>query len=145
MRIRLSLIAFTLIMGVLISGCKEKKTPAKSDEELQIEKLSKTWVLAAESNPVTVDGNDVSTNWTGFTLTLGDKTYQSTGSDSPEVWPASGSWEFGSNVNTLVRDAGIDISISVTDQSLLLQFDYTVAGGRLSGIEGTWVFNMVPQ
>jgi hypothetical protein len=145
MKNRISLIALILFVGALTYSCKEKPPPPKSEEEQQIEKLAKTWVPKSGANAITVGGTDVSQNWSGFVLTLGDKTYQSTGADSPQVWPASGTWAFGSDVNTLVRDDGIEMSITVNESSLRLQFDYTVTGGRLSGIEGQWVFDMVPQ
>ena len=145
MRIRLSLIALTLIMGVLVSSCKKNPPPTQSEEDIQIEKLSGTWVVPATANSVLIDGNDVSTDWSSFILTLGNKTYQNTGADSPEVWPASGTWAFGTSVSTLVRDDGVEITVVVSDTSLKMDFDYTASGGRLDGIEGHWVFNMVPQ
>ena len=116
MRIRLSLIALTLIMGVLVSSCKKDPAPTQSEEDKQIEKLSGTWVVPnpAPANSVTIDGNDVTTDWSSFVLTLGNKTYQSTGADSPEVWPASGTWAFGTNVLTLVRDDLVEITVDVT-------------------------------
>jgi hypothetical protein len=146
MRIRLTLIALTLLMGVLVTGCKKTTVTPKTDEELQIEKLTGTWVLQAGSSAVTVDiVNDVTTNWPGFTLTLGNKTYQTSSSPEALIWPSSGTWAFGTSVSTLVRDDGVEISVSVTDTSLQLQFDYSASGGRLNGIEGNWVFKMVPQ
>lgn len=145
MRIRLSLIALTVLMGVIVSSCKEKPAPAKTDEQLQTEKLVGTWVLDAGANVVTLDGNDVSADWTSFTLTLGDKTYQTTNAAFAEVWPASGTWAYGADVSKMVRDDGVEISIAVTeDTSLQMQFDYTDAGGRLNGIAGNWIFKLVP-
>ena len=145
MRIRFSLIALTLVMGVLVSSCKKDKTDTKTDEQKKIEQLAKTWVLAAGSNVVTVAGTDVTTEWANFVLTLGDKTYQTSGADSPLVWPASGTWAFGANLSTLVRDDGVEITIILTDTSLDLQFNYTASGGRFDGIEGNWIFKMVAQ
>ena len=108
--------------------------------------LEGTWVLQAGSNAVTIDiTNDVTPNWTGFTLTLGNKSYSSSNSPEVLIWPASGTWDFGANVSTLVRNDGVEITVSVTDTSLQMQFDYSASGGRLNGIEGNWVFKMVPQ
>ncbi len=145
MRKSLSLVALTLIAGFFISSCEDDTEPPKSDEELRIEELNGIWVLDAGSNVVTVAGRDVSADWSGFALTLNEKNYSTSGSDSPEVWPANGTWDFGSDVNKLVRSDGIEISISVTETSLALQFDYSAAGGRLNGIEGTWIFKLVEQ
>jgi len=144
MRIRLSLIALTLLMGVIVSSCKEDPKPPKTDEQLQTEKLVGTWVLDAGANVVTLDGTDVTADWATFTLALGDKTYQTTNAAFAQVWPASGTWAYGASVSTLVRDDGVEISISVTDTSLQLSFDYTDAGGRLNGVTGNWTFKLVP-
>jgi len=145
MRLKFNLIAIIAVGSIILSSCKPTPSPAKTEEELQIEKLSKTWVLAAGSDAVTQDGTSVTDAWTGFTITLGDKTYQTSSSSSAEVWPANGTWSFGANVNTLVRDDGTSMTVSVTDTSILLQFDYSATGGRLNGIEGSWSFSMVPQ
>ena len=145
MKIRLSLIALTLVIGVLVSSCKKDPPVTKTDEEVQIEKLTGTWKLQAGANAVTVASNDVTADWTGFTLTLGDKTYQTSSSSEPLIWPSNGTWAFGTSVSTLVRDDGVEVTVSVTDTSLQLQFDYSASGGRLNGIEGNWIFKMVPN
>ena len=145
MRKSLSFVALTLIAGFFIGSCKDKTDPPKSDEELRIAELDGTWVLDAGSNVVTVAGGDVSTDWAGFSLNLNEKNYTANGSDDLLVWPASGSWDFGSDVNKLVRNDGIEMSISVTETALSIQFDYSAAGGRLNGIEGTWVFKLIKQ
>ena len=145
MRIRLSLVALTLIMGMMVIGCDKNTNPQKTEEEKQTEKLSKTWVLASGASAVTVTGVDVSANWVDFVLTLGNGTYQSTGADSPEVWPSGGTWAYGADLDILDRNDGVSIAITVTDTSLRMEFDYSTSGGRLNGIDGIWVFNMVPQ
>jgi len=144
MRKSLSFVALTLIAGLFISSCNDNTVTPPTDEELRIEELTGTWVLDAGSNVVTVAGRDVSADWAGFALTLNGMAYSSTGADSPEVWPANGTWEFGSDVNKLVRNDGIEMSISVTETSFSIQFDFSAPGGRLTGIEGTWVFKLVP-
>ena len=149
MRIKLSMIALILVMGVLINSCKDDEKPTKTPEQIQTEKLTGTWVLeTGGTNPaVTIDGNnDVSANWSGFTLTLGNKTYQTSNSDSPEIWPANGTWDYGTSVSKLVRNDDIEMTVSVSENtSLQLQFSYSASGGRLAGLEGNWIFRMVPQ
>ena len=145
MKFKVSFLASVLVLGTLVYSCKEKPPPEKTDEEINTELLSKVWVPQTGSNAITVAGNDVSDVWAGFILTVGDKTYTSSGADAAEVWPASGSWAFGTDANTLVRNDGIEIAISVTETTLVMKFNYSASGGRLSGIEGDWVFNMVPQ
>lgn len=146
MRIRISIIALTLIMGVMFNSCKKDTTPTKTDEEIKLELLAKTWNVATATNSVTIDGRDVTAEWATFILNIGStKTYTSTNATDPLVWPASGTWDFGTTLTSMVRDDGIDITITVTETTLKLQFDYTAGGGRFEGIEGNWVFNMVTQ
>ena len=147
MKIRYALVALTLITGLLINGCKKDPDPGPTAEEQQIEKLSKTWVKASGANTVTVEGVDVGDDWATFTLTIAEGTYSTSNAFSADVWPASGTWAFLSDtdLNTVVRDNVTNITISVTDNSLLMEFEYSSTGGRVTGIDGTWVFNMVPQ
>jgi hypothetical protein len=145
MKFRISFLATVLVLGTLVYSCKEKEKPKKTDEEINTELLSKAWVPQTGANATTVAGNDVSDIWAGFVLTMGDKTYSSSGADAPEVWPASGTWAFGTDANTLVRNDGIEIAISVSETTLVMKFNYSASGGRLSGLEGDWVFNMIPQ
>jgi len=135
-----------LVFSTVIFSCKKDDPPPKTDEEINTELLSKAWVPATGSNSITVATNDVTDLWSAFVLTMGDKTYSSTGADAAEVWPASGSWAFKTDdANTLVRSDGIEIAISVTETTLVMKFNYSASGGRLNGLEGDWVFNMVAQ
>ncbi|MEN8248377.1 MAG: hypothetical protein ABFS32_05560 [Bacteroidota bacterium] len=148
MRSTIISIVLIVLSGLLINGCKKPPPPEPTAAEQQLEKLSAhTWKIAGTADAVTIAGNTVITDWASFTISFGDGTYTATGAYSPEVWPSSGTWTFPSetDVNTLQRDDGIDIAISVTDATLQMTFDYTATGGRLNGIEGTWVFNMIPQ
>lgn len=145
MKFRISFLTTVLVLGTLAYSCKEKEKPKKTDEEINTELLSKPWVPQTGANATTVAGNDVSDIWAGFVLTMGDESYSSSGADAAEVWPASGSWAFGTDANTLVRSDGVEIAISVSETTLVMKFNYSASGGRLNGIEGDWVFNMVPQ
>lgn len=146
MKIKISFLAAVFAMGVLNYSCKPDDPPPKTDEEINTELLSKIWVPSSGSNAITVASNDVSDLWSGFVLTLGDGTYSTTGADAAQIWPTSGTWTFKTDdANTLVRDDGIEIAISVTETTLVMKFNYSASGGRLSGIDGDWVFNMVPQ
>ena len=145
MNSKILILVMGLVFSTVIFSCKKDDPPPKTQEEINTELLSKAWVPQTGSNTITVAGTDVSDIWSAFVLTLGDKTYSSTGADAVEVWPASGTWAFGADANTLVRNDGIEIAISVTETTLVMKFNYSASGGRLSGIEGDWVFNMVPQ
>ena len=134
-----------LAFGLIFSSCKKDSPTPKTDEEIQLEKLSGTWVVSAAANSVTIAGNDVSSEWAAFELTISEGSFTSSGAGSTDVWPTSSTWTFGSEVSILQRNDGTDITVSVDETSLLMTFNYTVPGGRLDGIEGNWVFNMEPK
>lgn len=147
MKTKLSLLALILITGALWSSCKKDPPPPKTPEEEQTEKLVGTWIVASGSNAVTIAGNDVTTDWAAFEFTLTDGGYNSTGASSTEVWPASGNWSFATgDVTTIIRTPdGVEVTVNVTETALLMQFTYSSTGGRLDGVDGNWVFNMVPK
>ena len=155
---KLSSLVIAIFLGslIIVSGCKKPPVePTKTDEEIQIEKLSKVWVPTTAVNAVTIDGTDVSADWSGFVLTIENKTYSSAGADQANVWPGNGTWQFTTNtdgtadVNNILRSgnsADVEISITVSETSLKMEFDYDVSvNGKLSGTTGKWIFNMVPQ
>jgi len=111
MKFRISILIAVLVIGVLNNSCKPDDPPPPTDEEINTELLSKPWIPASGANAITVATSDVSDLWSAFVLTMGDKTYSSTGADAPEVWPASGTWSFkADDANTLVRNDGIEIA-----------------------------------
>ena len=110
----------------------------QTEEEKQLESLSASvWTMSS----ITLDGADVTTNFSGLVLTINsDKTYSTNGSYDP-VWPSSGSFTFGSDINTLTRDDGVSMTISVSETSLTVTFTYADSGGRIDALPGDYVFS----
>lgn len=132
---------------VFVIGCKPKGPAEPSEKEKQTTLLSQSWTVKTAANSVTLDGTDVTTDWTGFSLTiLSDGTYTATSvaSGREVVWPTPGTWQFQSDteLNTLVRGDGVVITIVVDESTLQLKFTYTTPGGRTNGTDGAWIFNM---
>ena len=133
---------------VIVSSCKKEKVdPEPSEEEKQIDALSKAWVVSS----VTLGGDDVTDEWQGFELTYGNKTYSTIASFNANVWPSSGTYEFATSngepdVNTMLRSGlgdPLPISLNVSTNSLVMSFTYdTDVNGRLKGTDGSWVFSM---
>ena len=128
----------------LIAACKsedEGDTIPKTEEELQLEKLSKTWIPGF----IQRDGVDVTGEFSGFTLTFTqNKTY--TAVNGGEVFPASGTWEFATgNLNRMVRDDGVVMEVVVTATTLNLQFQIDSPGGRFAGTSGDFEFDLITQ
>ena len=137
-----------MIMALsLISGCS-KDDPEPSAKDKQTDLLAKKWNIKTEVNSVTLNGGDDTDNWTGFTVTFySNGTYVASNISAERlntVWSSSGDWQFksDSDLNTIVRNDGVEINISIVETNLFMSFNYTQPNGRIAGIEGDWVFDM---
>ena len=96
----------------------------QTEEEKQLELLSASvWKMSS----ITLDGAMQRLILVGSNLLSIGKTYSTNGSYDP-VWPSSGTFSFGSDINTLTRDDGVSMTISVSRQveilvSLVIQAD----------------------
>ena len=132
-----------LVCLSFISGCKsESSDPTPQDnQKTLLMNNGLSWTLGT----VTKDGLDVTDQFTGFKLTVGDFTY-TTVNALPSAWPASGTWSFANEAGTLVdRNDSVQIAVTVTTTSLQLTFSVTGLGdgGRIKGVNGQYVFNLV--
>ena len=145
-----SFIFFTFsIASVMLISCGDDGDDPGSDdpveateEENQLESLSTSaWTMTS----ITLDGVDATSNFSGLILTIkSDKTYSTNGEYDP-VWPSSGTFTFGSDLNTLTRDDGVSMTVSVSETSLSITFTYADAGGRIDALPGDYVFSFTPQ
>ena len=142
------LAAIAMIMALsFISGCNNDD-PEPSAKEKQTDLLAKKWNIETEVNSVTVNGDDDTDHWPGFTVTFySNGTYVASNISEERlnaVWSSSGDWQFKSdtNLNTIVRDDGVEINISIDEANLSMSFSYAQSNGRVSAIDGEWVFHM---
>lgn len=146
------------LLGLLItySSCGGGGGNEKPIQEVQLEKLSKTWKLTG----VTLDGASRNTEYSAnaanaMTLTItGSPTatsYAYTTANRPSLspWKASGTWAYGTDVATqIVRDPDnatdkLDITYSVTETQLQMTFTFNgngYANTREEVVKGVWVF-----
>ena len=118
-------------------------TPTPDDPlDVQASLLNGTWKVK-DSNSVTKDGTivDVFTTMsltiTGGTKDGGNFTTDHNEDSGTEVWPNSGTWTFqNGDKNKLLRNDGVVMSISVTENTLRTSF--TVSGGIK---DGNWVLD----
>lgn len=135
-------IAYIAII-VFSFNCKGNKIdPVEpTDIELQLASLqndNKPWSITSGS--VTKDGYDVSSQFNGFVLTVGEFTY-STQNGLNSAWPSAGTWEFSNNdPNKIMRDDGVLMNVEFVDNNLILTFSATNVGGRVKGIDGEYEF-----
>ena len=142
------LVAIAMILALsLISGCNSDD-PEPSAKEKQTDLLAKKWNIKTEVKSVTLNGDDDTDNWPGFTVTFYSNGAYVASNISAErlnnVWSSSGDWQFksDSNLNTIVRDDGVEIIITIDEANLSMSFNYSQSNGRVSGIDGEWLFEM---
>ena len=137
-----------LLFSIAIISCSDDDDgggPAPVDPlDTQGNLLNGSWKVK-DANSVTKDGTivDVFTNMT-LTVSGGSKSggnYSTSNSDSDEIWPNSGTWEFQSgDKNKLLRSDGVVVSISLTETTLRTSFQ--TSGGLK---DGNWVFDFIKQ
>ena len=137
-----------LLFSIAIISCSDDDDgggPAPVDPlDTQGNLLNGSWKVK-DANSVTKDGSivDVFTNMT-LTVSGGSKSggsYSTSNSDSDEIWPNSGTWEFQSgDKNKLLRSDGVAVSISLTETTLRTSFQ--TSGGLK---DGNWVFDFIKQ
>ncbi len=144
----ITLLAVAAVLSTYM-GCKPDDPPAPAIEDVQFDKLKKTWKIST----VSFDGTDRTADYTGFQLVLGGTkgtppfSYNTTARPALSPWKASGNWEFGSAVETqIIRDKGtvdeLAVNYTVTESTLTLTFDFDGDGytARTKEVQGPWIF-----
>ena len=130
-------VVFLLIAFTWLSSCKKDDDPDPRD--LQIKQLTATWNVSHVEN----DDENVTAQFSGFTLAISGFNYQTTNGANP--WPSGGTYSFkGNDLNTIIRSDGTEISIvELTANTLVLSFNYnSLSNGRTSGITGDFIFSL---
>lgn len=137
-----------IISALSIAGCKsESDDPAPTDTELRLAELQNnglSWVVL--NGGVTKDGFDVSDQFSGFKLTIGEFTFTTENSLSG-AWPTSGTWEFvNENPNQILRSDGIQMIVDYSASGLTLTFTGSgSSGGRIESVDGEYQFRLVSE
>ncbi len=139
------LAALVFVSLIIFTNCGGKEKEKETDPaDVQAAKMEFTWTLAA--NGAELSGSGAQAEWNGLTLTFNYNgtdggSYTTTGTQTTDVWPASGTWEFdGTDIGTIVRSDGVEMDINVTSTSLILSFNIDTSGGRAYNIDGAWSF-----
>lgn len=143
--------AFLLIASLVFTRCKDEGVDPKVavlDEQLSVLMNSgSSWVLGTTGS-VMKDNVDVSSQFAGFKLTIGNKTY-TTQNSLNHVWKSSGTWNFkGDNPAQIIKDGSVEISVNHANNSLTLTFTTagkSEGGGRLNSVSGEYVFRLVSE
>ena len=154
------------VLGTLIalSGCGGGGGSSEPISDQQLGKLKKTWKVdttypsggVTYGAPGSSNTVDSTSHWTLFKLTIdGTKgqpstfTYTCTGRELPNIWEASGTWEFGTKPESqIVRGDGalIGYSINPAATTLTLSFSFDKQyGARVSNVTGNYTFHLIPN
>jgi hypothetical protein len=161
MKLLKSILSLLVIAGLttFYVSCK-KPDNKKTDEEVQLGKLTQVWVLSSAN-----DGQNRTADFPNLKLTIsgsfaqgGTYNYSFTGTrPNPSPWPVSGTWKFGQNVKQdIIRDPGTtnekNMTYSVTDTGLTISFNVAsgstgFVGGtsRAHSVSGDWTFEFTKQ
>ncbi|QSE99253.1 hypothetical protein [Fulvivirga lutea] len=146
--IKYSILAIVFIWVATFTSCKDdsESTPSETDQQLiTLQNNGTNWVLGSDG--VTKDGFDVTSQFAGFKLNIGNKTYTTENGLSP-VWEPSGNWDFiDNNPSLILRDGDTQIVVSVTSNALTLTFtaDAVPTGGRVESVSGEYQFHLVSE
>jgi len=139
----ISLLLITLL--AFSFGCKPKTVNPTDPTalKLQLEALmnnNTAWGLTGGT--VVKDGFDVTSQFDGFSLSIGNFTY-TTQNGLDTAWPSAGNWEFvNDNPNKILRSDGVEITANITASKLILSYTVSNIGGKASGINGNYEFTL---
>ncbi|MBO3700595.1 hypothetical protein [Roseivirga sp. E12] len=127
-----------LIITVSIVGCGSGTTDP-SLQDLAFEKLAGSWSMPANGG-VLLDGQDVSLNYPGFSLSFTDGGYQTT--NGGDLFRASGTWTWtNENAQTLTLDTGEEVTIQNLTETQF-RFTFFHQGSVAAGIRGNYTINV---
>lgn len=134
-----ALILFSLCLALISAGCGKSNSGGDTEpteQELALAALQGTWSLA-NGGTIARDGNDVSANYSGFTVRLSEGTYQTT--NAGDLFSASGTWTWlGQSTTQFNLDDGKTISIEQVETDRWV-FSFTQSnGGTIEGVEGLY-------
>jgi hypothetical protein len=136
-----------LISTLILWNCSDDDDDAKSAADKQIEMVTGRWKATSVSS-----GGVADTAFEDFALTISvvpgkqKLTYVITENPYKSPWTSVTTGHFlideDEPQSTLIREDGITINYTVTEQELSMSFNYssTSSGGRVKGVEGDWEF-----
>lgn len=126
----------------LFQNCSNEE-PALSEEEVFINKISKTW----NTGKVMLDGEDVTRFFADMKITFNKNKSITVTNPVPPIWSNSGTFDLVPVGNSfrLERNDGLEITVNtLTEQKLVMNFMFSseISGGRLDDVKGNFSFEM---
>lgn len=134
-----------LLVLVVLSACKDDEP---SQQEIMTNMLTaNVWANATVTHDV--DG-DLSFQYEDFAIQFtnqpangysGNFLVSDGGSAFPDV---AGKWKFNADMTQILFDTGKEMVFNLTENSLELDFTVSATGGRVSGLDGYFIFELTP-
>ncbi len=137
MRFRKYISILFIFTVVALPSCKDDDNPTLRDLAFRL--LAGGWSIGTQGS-IVLDGEDISLNYPGFTLSFADGTYETT--NAADLFRASGTWEWTDDEGTvLTLDTGEEITIN---RLRLNEFSFSFfhAGSVRAGIQGNYVISV---
>lgn len=134
--------SLVLFLIVTFANCGSDDGPGEpTAQELAFELLSGSWSLA-NGGSVTLDGENITANFTGFQVSFTDGTYGT--SDAGDLFKANGTWQWvADSASEILLDDGKAISISMLSETdLVFRFQFAGTGGVVAGLAGSYVVTL---
>lgn len=140
-----ALVFASLVIFMSCGGGGDDPAPDPLDE------ISADLTVTGWATPTTVqtDGGTADGDWSNFTINFtgtkdgGTYTVSGVPTGFSDVW-ANGSWTFGNATGSVITkvQGGVttDMTASISENSLSLEFDVTASSARTNGIAGEWTF-----
>ena len=137
-RITLSAI---LVLVVLAAGCDAGGDDGPTDKDLAFEKLAGEWDFGSNGG-VILDGEDVSINYVGFSLSFAEETYQT--QNAGALFEATGTWEWADEAaRKILLDTGEEVTIvNLTETHFEFSFTHASDRGVAVGLSGSYEINL---
>lgn len=136
---------YTLILlalaGCLLLNCGDDEPATPTAQEQAFEVLAGEWTFGT-SGSITLDGQDVSLNYPGFSLSFADGTYQT--QNAGDLLSATGTWQWvDEEASLILLDSGEQVTIIVlTETSFQFSFTSNGSGGEAAGTAGSYVVSL---
>lgn len=126
------------MLSFMLWSCGNDDNPGRGSDVV-FQKLAGDWSLGT-SGGIVLDGQDISLNYPGFTLSFADGTYQTT--NGGDLFRATGTWQWADEAGrVLTLDTGEDVTIVKLTQSDF-EFTFFHAGNVRAGIQGNYTVNV---
>ena len=140
LRIITSVLAIVAL--IKFSSCSPDDPTSPTLQQLAFEKLAGDWILGTVGS-IVVDGQDLSLNYPGFSLSFTDGGYAT--SNAGDLFNATGTWTWtDEEAGEVSLDDGKVLTIAtLTENVFKFTFDFAGTGGVANGIGGSYEITVV--